>query len=410
MATPSPLNWNQRNRSVPSLRFATAEDFARHMTAKTAGPTGMHQRDTIQSGPHKGKTPSQVAAEYMEISGLPSRTTRTMSMPSLGAMPSPSGSAPVVPDISAIDPGMVYQPRKLAMPSITAPPSLLATIQPPGAPAPVTPAAKGGVLTMPGSRRSPGAMGSTSRPVTFEGVSAEQFGQQAAARQNTGNAFTGYTVPSREDPFKTAPAAPSPQVTSAPQSPAPPAPAPSPAAPSTPAAPPALRPPAPMNGMNIMTPEVARAAKAADAAQNPTPVAPASPGRVTTLNGRPYKSPLAADMGLPQPGQPSSAPAAPAAPAAPKPSGAFYARNYVPGSLKPPMLLAGARAAGGPVQGGQPYLVGEQGPEIIVPRQSGTVIPNHQLPAGRMATPRKPARPAPTVIPIKPPSLLSTFG
>ena len=38
--------------------------------------------------------------------------------------------------------------------------------------------------------------------------------------------------------------------------------------------------------------------------------------------------------------------------------------------------LRGRRAAGGPVYAGSPYLVGERGPEIIVPRQSGKVIPN----------------------------------
>ena len=38
-----------------------------------------------------------------------------------------------------------------------------------------------------------------------------------------------------------------------------------------------------------------------------------------------------------------------------------------------------ARAAGGPVTGGTPYLVGERGPEIVVPRASGAVIPNHML-------------------------------
>ena len=37
------------------------------------------------------------------------------------------------------------------------------------------------------------------------------------------------------------------------------------------------------------------------------------------------------------------------------------------------------RQEGGPVNAGQPYLVGEDGPEIIVPEQSGTVIPNNQL-------------------------------
>ncbi len=37
-----------------------------------------------------------------------------------------------------------------------------------------------------------------------------------------------------------------------------------------------------------------------------------------------------------------------------------------------------AKAGGGPVSGGQPYLVGEEGPELIVPSQSGTVVPHKQ--------------------------------
>jgi phage-related minor tail protein len=43
--------------------------------------------------------------------------------------------------------------------------------------------------------------------------------------------------------------------------------------------------------------------------------------------------------------------------------------------------LAG-RAAGGPVSAGRPYLVGEAGAEIMVPRSSGYVIPNHALGGG----------------------------
>lgn len=39
-------------------------------------------------------------------------------------------------------------------------------------------------------------------------------------------------------------------------------------------------------------------------------------------------------------------------------------------------MMSQTRAAGGPIVGGQPYLVGEQGPEIVVPKGSGTVIPN----------------------------------
>lgn len=39
-------------------------------------------------------------------------------------------------------------------------------------------------------------------------------------------------------------------------------------------------------------------------------------------------------------------------------------------------LFGGARAWGGPVAAGMPYLVGERGPEVFVPRASGTVVPN----------------------------------
>ena len=35
-----------------------------------------------------------------------------------------------------------------------------------------------------------------------------------------------------------------------------------------------------------------------------------------------------------------------------------------------------ARASGGPVNSGQPYLVGEEGPELFVPNGSGTIVPN----------------------------------
>lgn len=40
------------------------------------------------------------------------------------------------------------------------------------------------------------------------------------------------------------------------------------------------------------------------------------------------------------------------------------------------------RAAGGPVESGQTYWVGERGPELFTASQSGRIIPNHQLPAG----------------------------
>ena len=40
------------------------------------------------------------------------------------------------------------------------------------------------------------------------------------------------------------------------------------------------------------------------------------------------------------------------------------------------------RAAGGPVTGGMPYIVGEKGPELFMPGRSGTVIPNNALGGG----------------------------
>lgn len=41
-----------------------------------------------------------------------------------------------------------------------------------------------------------------------------------------------------------------------------------------------------------------------------------------------------------------------------------------------------ARASGGPVTGGRPYLVGEEGPEVVVPRHNGNVISNDNLAMG----------------------------
>jgi hypothetical protein len=37
------------------------------------------------------------------------------------------------------------------------------------------------------------------------------------------------------------------------------------------------------------------------------------------------------------------------------------------------------RALGGPVTGGQQYMVGERGPELFVPNQSGSIVPNNAL-------------------------------
>jgi len=44
-----------------------------------------------------------------------------------------------------------------------------------------------------------------------------------------------------------------------------------------------------------------------------------------------------------------------------------------------------ARAMGGPVQAGQPYIVGEVGPELFMPSASGRIIPNNALGRAAMA-------------------------
>jgi phage-related minor tail protein len=47
------------------------------------------------------------------------------------------------------------------------------------------------------------------------------------------------------------------------------------------------------------------------------------------------------------------------------------------GSLFSSLLsIGGAKAAGGPVDAGVAYLVGEQGPELFVPQASGAIVPN----------------------------------
>jgi hypothetical protein len=45
-------------------------------------------------------------------------------------------------------------------------------------------------------------------------------------------------------------------------------------------------------------------------------------------------------------------------------------------------VFGGGRAAGGPVNAGTTYLVGERGPELFTPSGSGSIIPNHKLGGG----------------------------
>lgn len=52
------------------------------------------------------------------------------------------------------------------------------------------------------------------------------------------------------------------------------------------------------------------------------------------------------------------------------------------GAISDPNAWAGlvpGRAAGGPVAAGTPYVVGESGKELFVPRQDGVIIPNHAV-------------------------------
>ena len=42
------------------------------------------------------------------------------------------------------------------------------------------------------------------------------------------------------------------------------------------------------------------------------------------------------------------------------------------------LIRGNMRAEGGPVKKGEPYVVGEKGPELIVPSESGDVIPNEE--------------------------------
>jgi len=57
--------------------------------------------------------------------------------------------------------------------------------------------------------------------------------------------------------------------------------------------------------------------------------------------------------------------------------------NNISGTLIHPgqQLTIPGRARGGPVSGGRPYLVGERGPELFVPSESGTIVSNGQTQA-----------------------------
>lgn len=62
-------------------------------------------------------------------------------------------------------------------------------------------------------------------------------------------------------------------------------------------------------------------------------------------------------------------------PSLPSWAGGGSAQPATPANDNPP-AISGQRASGGPVWGGQSYLVGERGPEIFTPGRTGTITPN----------------------------------
>lgn len=68
-----------------------------------------------------------------------------------------------------------------------------------------------------------------------------------------------------------------------------------------------------------------------------------------------------------------------------------------PVAAPPPVSVDGARARGGPVVAGKSYLVGEEGPEIFTPRNSGEIKPNNGRASGPQSAPPSTARAERTV-------------
>ena len=57
------------------------------------------------------------------------------------------------------------------------------------------------------------------------------------------------------------------------------------------------------------------------------------------------------------------------------------AKAMVQKFISGPIMSLFGLATGGPAKAGQPYIVGEKGPELFIPKNSGTVIPNDQTEA-----------------------------
>lgn len=57
----------------------------------------------------------------------------------------------------------------------------------------------------------------------------------------------------------------------------------------------------------------------------------------------------------------------------------LFGGGAAPGSLGSGNYGMNVRANGGPVAANQPYIVGERGPELFMPKRSGVIVPNHQM-------------------------------
>ena len=64
--------------------------------------------------------------------------------------------------------------------------------------------------------------------------------------------------------------------------------------------------------------------------------------------------------------------------------GKFRVVGFKDGKLQVETVVDGARAKGGPVNANRPYLVGENGPEIFVPKNSGGIIPGGDIVKNRI--------------------------
>lgn len=78
--------------------------------------------------------------------------------------------------------------------------------------------------------------------------------------------------------------------------------------------------------------------------------------------------------------------------------GAMIAKALVFKAIQSAMGIGGISlpglATGGPANAGQPYIVGEKGPELFVPKSAGTVIPNNKLNSGTGTPSAAPAAPS----------------